>query len=70
MTSHTPPAALIDQIITERFLMHLSSTGQVAHRAIAATTQHRVDSVITRTVAYSDVFLIHDGSIVQNKMKL
>ena len=53
MASHTPPAALIDQIIAERFFMHLSSTGQAVHTAIAAATQHCEDAAIIRTVDYS-----------------
>ena len=70
MASHTPPAALIDQIIAERFFMHLSSTGQAVHTAIAAATQHCEDAVIIRTVVYSGVSLINDRSIFQNKIKL
>ena len=61
MASRTPPAALIDQNIAERFFMHLSGTGQAAHTAIAAATQHCEHAAIIRTVAYSSgVFLIHD----------
>ena len=70
MASHTPPAALIDQIIAERFLMHLSSTGQAVHTAMAAATQHCEDAAIIRTVVYSGVSLIYDRSIFQNKIKL
>ena len=41
--------------------MHLSGTGQAAHTAIAAATQHCEHAAIIRTVAYSSgVFLIHD----------
>ena len=39
MASHTAPAAVSDQIMTERYFAHLS-TGQAVHTAIAATTQH------------------------------
>ena len=60
MASRTPPAALIDQNIAERFLIHLSGTGQAAHTAIAAATQHCEHAAIIRTVAYSGVFLIYD----------
>ena len=49
MASRTPPAALIDQNIAERFLIHLSGTGQAAHTAIAAATQHCEHAAIIRT---------------------
>ena len=37
-----PPAALIGQMMAERFLMHVSSIGQAVHTAIAAATQRTV----------------------------
>ena len=70
MASRTPPAALIDQNIAERFLIHLSGTGQAAHTAIAAATQHCEDAAIIRAVVYSGVSLTYDRSIFQNKIKL
>ena len=50
-----PPPALINQVMAERILRHLSSTGQAVHTTIAAVTHHRKDAAIMPTVVYSGV---------------
>ena len=66
MASRTPPAALIDQIMAERFLMYLGSTGQAVHTAIVAATQHCEHAATIRAVANSGAFFIYDRRIFRN----
>ena len=56
--------------MAERSLMHLSSTGQAVHTAIAAAARYCEHAAVIRTVVYCGVFLIYDRSIFQNKIKL
>ena len=52
MDCHTAPAAVSDQIVAKRSLMHLS-TGQAVHTAIAATAQHWAHTAIIRVCKVS-----------------
>ena len=52
MACHTAPAAVSDQIVAKRSLMHLS-TGQAVHTAIAATAQHWAHTAIIRVCKVS-----------------
>ena len=58
MASRTPPAALIDQNIAERLFFASYGTGQAAHTAIAAATQHCEHAAIIRTVVVYGAFLL------------